>query len=228
MYDLSPLPYSPDALSPVISGETMRTHHGKHHKRYVDVTNELLAGSDGQPLEEVVAKAGRDAARKLYNNAAQAWNHGFFWSCMTPERSEPSGELARAIERDFGGLAGLRPRFVDEGSNHFASGWAWLVARAGRLEVISTHDAGSFDQMEGAAPILVCDVWEHAYYLDHKNDRKAFLEAWFDTLIDWRFVERQLQVGGGEGAWRYPASPSAKGGAATPRGSATSSVSAEV
>jgi Fe-Mn family superoxide dismutase len=124
---------------------------------------------------------------------------------MTPDGVQPEAGVAEALNRDFGGLDALKARFVDEGANHFASGWAWLIARGGRLEVISTHDAGSFDAFEGATPLLVCDVWEHAYYLDYKNDRKSFVEAWFDRLIDWRFVERQWQAAAsGDLGWRYP------------------------
>ena len=205
MYVLPSLPYDDDALAPTVSGETLRTHHGKHHKRYVDTTNELLGAGADRPLEDVVQEAGRGGQRKLYNNAAQAWNHAFFWSCMTPDRADPAGAAADAVGRDFGGLEALRARFVDEGANHFASGWAWLIARERRLEVISTHDAGSFDQLEGATPLLVCDVWEHAYYLDYKNDRKSFVEAWFDRVVDWGFVAEQLQAAeAGEPGWRYP------------------------
>ena len=196
MFVLPPLPYDHEALAPLMSGETLRTHHGKHHAKYVEVTNALLAARGERPesLEAVV----RSADGKLYNNAAQAWNHAFFWNCMTPDRAAPSGALAEAIAT-FGGLEALKARFVEEGANHFASGWAWIVARDGSLEVTSTHDAGSFDQLQGA-PVLVCDVWEHAYYLDHKQDRKAFLERWFDELANWEFAGRQLA---GE-AWRYP------------------------
>ena len=205
MYVLPPLPYDPDALAPTISGDTLRTHHGKHHRRYVDAVNELLNGDASRPLEDVVRDAGRDSPGKLYNNAAQAWNHAFFWSCMTPDRAPPSEDLLKVVGRAFDGLEGLRRRFVDEGANHFASGWAWLVARGGRLEVLSTHDAGSFDQLDAARPLLVCDVWEHAYYLDYKNDRQSFVEAWFDKVVDWRFVEAQLQAAqAGEPGWRYP------------------------
>ena len=205
MFTLLPLPYGHEALAPLMSAETLRTHHGKHHAKYVEVLNQLLAekGSEPDALEPVVREAG---AGKLYNNAGQTWNHGFFWHSMTPEGGGgPSGALADAVQRDFGGADALKARFVDEGATHFASGWAWLVARGERLEVVSTHDAGSFDQLDGATPLFVCDVWEHAYYLDHKQDRKGFLEAWFDRLLNWRFAEAQFAAatGGGPG-WTYP------------------------
>ena len=207
MFTLTPLPYDVEALAPLMSAETLRTHHGKHHAKYVEVLNWMLAEAGRTPasLEDVVREAGQGGG-KLYDNAGQAWNHGFFWNSMTAaERAAPSGAMAAAIEGAFGDLDRLKTRFVEEGATHFASGWAWLVARGEALEVVSTHDAGSFDQLEGAAPLLVCDVWEHAYYLDHKQDRKGFLEGWFDQLADWRFAARQLQAAreGGPG-WRYP------------------------
>ncbi|HEX8570614.1 MAG TPA: superoxide dismutase [Caulobacteraceae bacterium] len=207
IFRLIDLPYDEGALAPLMSVETLRTHHGKHHAKYVEVLNKLLAerGGGHGPLEDVVAEAGREGG-KLYNNAGQAWNHGFFWFSMTPERSEPSGALGDAVGRDFGGLDGLKRRFVQEGADHFASGWTWLVARDGRLEVTSTHDAGSFDRLDGATPLAVCDVWEHAYYLDHKQDRKGFLEGWFDRLLDWRFAGEQFgAAAAGRPGWRYPA-----------------------
>jgi len=208
MFVLPDLPYAPDALEPTVSRTTMETHWGKHHRTYVEKTNELAAkaGLADQPLEEVVRAAAerRDSEPKLFNNAGQAWNHGFFWESMTPDRAEPSGELAAAVEQAFGGLEKLKARFVDEGVNHFASGWTWIVHRGDQLEVISTHDADTA-MVRDCTPILVCDVWEHAYYLDYKQDRKGFLQAWFDSVANWRFAERQLQAARGLGqGWRYP------------------------
>ncbi len=125
---------------------------------------------------------------------------------MTPDYAAPSGELAKAIERDFGSLAALKTRLVEEGATHFASGWAWVVAEGGKLSVISTHDADTPILKDGVVPIIVCDVWEHAYYLDHKQDRKGFLEAWFDGLANWSFAESQYAAATGSGAgYRYPA-----------------------
>ena len=206
MFKLPDLPYASDALSPVLSDVQMRTHHDKHHAKYVETLNGLLQQSGETPasLEEVVKQAASGSNRKLFNNAAQAWNHGFFWECMTPQASQPSGELVGAIEAAFGGLDQFKTRFVEEGVNHFASGWAWLVAKGDGLEVISTHDAGT-PVAEGGTPLLVCDVWEHAYYLDHKQDRKGFLEQWFDKLANWRFVEQQYAAAKSGGAgYRYP------------------------
>lgn len=209
MYVLPDLPYPHDALEPTVSATTMQTHHGKHHKAYVDNTNRMAAeeGMADRPLEDVVryAAENRQAKPKLFNNAGQAWNHGFFWESMTDRRSDPDGDFAKAVDDAFGGMDQLRSRFVDEGVGHFASGWVWIVARGGKLEVISTHD-GDTALVHDGTPVLVCDLWEHAYYLDYKQDRKGFLEKWFDTVANWSFAAKQLSAarGGGEG-YRYPA-----------------------
>ena len=204
MFKLPPLPYEYDALEPAISAETLEFHHDKHHKTYVDKTNQLLKeeGKTASTLEEVV----KSAKGKLLNNAAQAWNHAFFWESMTGERAAPAGKLAEAITSAYGDLAGLKKAFVEEGANHFASGWAWIVAdESGQLKVISTHDADT-PIAHGQTPILVCDVWEHAYYLDYQNDRKSFIEEWFDKVANWRFAENQLRALMGQGElFRYPA-----------------------
>jgi Fe-Mn family superoxide dismutase len=204
MFVLPDLPYAADALEPVISARTLGVHHGKHHKTYVDTLNTLLADADAKPvsLEAVVREAPAD---KLFNNAAQAWNHGFFWVCMAAEPQAPADDLAAAIDRDFDDLKGLRTAFVAEGVAHFGSGWVWLVAEGGVLKVISTHDAKDPLPRDGVTPLLVCDLWEHAYYLDHQNDRKGFLEAWFDRLPNWALAASQLAAARGEGdPWRYP------------------------
>jgi Fe-Mn family superoxide dismutase len=211
MFKLPELPYPYESMSPIISADTFHAHHDKHHAKYVDTMNSLLEGRPeaNGPLEAVVRAAAANGEGKLYNNAAQSWNHAFFWDAMTPGGGQPSDGLRDAADRAFGGWDTLRERFVAEGVNHFASGWAWLVARNGALEILSTHDAGSFDQFHGATPLIVCDVWEHAYYLDHKQDRKGFLEQWFDGVADWSFAERQLRAAQGEGAaWTFPVSAS--------------------
>jgi Fe-Mn family superoxide dismutase len=208
MFALPDLPYDHAALEPVISRATMHLHHEKHHKAYVDNLNKLLEEQGRSPasLEEVIREAAGDAkARKLFNNAAQAWNHTFFWSAMTPRREAPEGELAQAIAAGFGDLAGLKAAFVEEGAGHFASGWVWLAAEGETLKVLSTHDADDLLVRQGLAPLLVCDLWEHAYYLDHKNDRKAFLGAWFDALPNWAFAGSQYAAARGTGdLWRHP------------------------
>src|SRR5215218_9228575 len=194
MFILPKLPYDYAALEPAISADTMHTHHDKHHKAYVDKTNELApkAGLDGRALEEVVREARRTGDTKLFNNAAQAWNHAFFWECMTPDRAPPAGALNAAITQAFGGFDAFKNAFVEEGFNHFASGWAWLVTGSEGLKVISTHDAEDTLIRDGLFPLLVCDLWEHAYYLDYQNDRKAFLERWGNETANWDFAARQL------------------------------------
>ena len=207
MFKLPDLPYAYDALQPAMSAETLRFHHDKHHAAYVKTTNELVEkeGLSGRSLEEVVREAKQGGKSKLFNNAAQAWNHAFFWNCMTPGGAKPSGDLEQAISRAFGGLDQLKQKFVTEGAGHFASGWVWIVAEGEGLKVISTHDAGNTLEHPGAIPILVCDLWEHAYYVDYRNDRKGFLEKWFDALPDWDFAAHQLAAARGQGeSWRFP------------------------
>jgi Fe-Mn family superoxide dismutase len=209
MFVLPDLPYAYDALEPVISDRTMHFHHDKHHATYVKTLNELLekAGKSPNSLEEVIQQAAKNGEKKLFNNAAQAWNHAFFWDAMTPTRQQPSGDLEAAIKAAFGDLAALKTAFVTEGIGHFGSGWVWLTAdKSGALKVISTHDAEDTVTHADVTPLLVCDLWEHAYYLDHQNDRKGFLEAWFDTLAHWEFAGYQYAAARGAGeAWRYPA-----------------------
>ena len=209
MFDLPDLPYAYDALQPAISDRTMRIHHDQHHKAYVETTNTLLKDAKAAPdsLEAAIREAKAAGNLKLFNNAAQAWNHAFFWNAMSPGAEQPSGELAAAIDGAFGSLAGLKQKFVAAGVAQFGSGWAWLTAnREGQLRIVTTHDAGEPIEDGGALPILVCDVWEHAYYLDHQNDRKGFLEAWFDALPNWSFAAAQFASARGQGQpWRYPA-----------------------
>lgn len=206
MFVLPDLPYSYAALGRVISEAALRVHHDKHHARYVAVTNDLLsqAGAAYRPLEDVMNLALRRADRKLFNNAAQAWNHAFFWDCMTPDPTPPGGDLAEAISVQFGGLDALRDLFLSEGAAHFGSGWVWLVAEDDKLAVRSTHDAAC-PITEGQTPLLVCDVWEHAYYLDYQNDRAAFLRAWWEKAANWPFAEAQHRAARrGESGWRFP------------------------
>jgi Fe-Mn family superoxide dismutase len=214
MYQLPPLPYDEDALEPTISAETLRFHHDKHHRAYVDKTNKLAkaAGLDGRPLEEVVREAKKGGDKKLFNNGAQAWNHAFFWQCMTPETALPSGALAQAIDKAFGSLNEFKTAFAEQGAEHFGSGWVWLVTGAEGLSVITTHDADDVLAREGVFPLLVCDLWEHAYYLDYQNDRPGFLAAWLDKAANWAFAERQLAAANGQGAgFRYPAPTAGEG-----------------
>jgi superoxide dismutase, Fe-Mn family len=208
MYQLPSLPYEAGALAPVIGIETMRTHHAKHHARYVSVTNELVGGAAAtRPLEDVIADARVRGDRKLFNNAAQAWNHAFYWLSMAPVATTPSGPLHRAIEAAFGNVTALKEKFVAAGAAQFGSGWVWLIATDGAVEIRASHDAEQpwLDAGRGL-PLLVCDVWEHSYYLDYKNERDRFLGAWFDRLANWDFAAAQFESAAASGgrAYRYP------------------------
>jgi Fe-Mn family superoxide dismutase len=209
MFILPALPYAYDALTPTLSANTLHFHHDKHHATYVKTLNQILdaAGQTPDSLEDVIRSSGKADNAKLFNNAAQAWNHAFFWESMSPERQKPDGDLAAAIKAAFGDLGSLKEAFTKAGAEHFGSGWAWLIAtHDGTLKVISTHDAHDTVSDEAVTPLLVCDVWEHAYYLDYQNDRRGFLEAWFDGVANWRFAGSQFQAAtSGRGAWRYPA-----------------------
>jgi Fe-Mn family superoxide dismutase len=157
------------------------------------------------PVEEIIRRAAASPAnRKLYNNAAQAWNHAFFWNCMTPNAVQPTGAVAQALTSEFGGLDGARKQFVEEGVAHFGSGWVWLAVRGGRPCIFSTHDADNVVTRDVTA-LLVCDLWEHAYYLDHTNDREGFLEAWWDELANWDFAAQQFTAASAAApGWVYP------------------------
>lgn len=211
MFSLPDLPYGYDALEPSISKRTLHFHHDKHHRAYVTKVNDLLdkAGKSPASLEEAISGAERDAehGRNLFNNAAQAWNHGFFWQCMTPQAGKPEGALAAAIREAFGDIGKLGELMVERGETHFGSGWVWLTARLdGKLEVESTHDAHDMVTERSKTPMLVCDLWEHAYYLDYQNDRKRFLKTWFEALPNWPFAARQFAAATDGGrAWCYPA-----------------------
>lgn len=199
---LMPLPYATDALAPAISADTLETHHGQHHKAYVDKTNAAIAGGPlaDAPLERIVAEA-RGGNPGLFNNAAQSWNHGFYWASLAPKASQPSGDLAAAIERSFGSTDQLLEELAARGASHFASGWVWLASDNGALTVEETHDADTLAD-RGPIPLLVIDLWEHAYYLDRKSVRPDYLTAVLGALINWDFAAENL---GREGRWTYPA-----------------------
>lgn len=210
MFNLPPLPFDAGALEPHVSRTTMETHHGKHHAAYIKKTNAFLAERADAPttLEEAVRLAVREKDKKLFNNAAQSWNHGFFWQSLTPtSQGEPQGDLRSALEKSFGSLDGFREEAKSKGEGHFASGWLWLVAdRSGAVQLTDLHDADTPIVDAAVTPLLVCDLWEHAYYLDYKNERGRFLDAFLTKLANWRFAEAQYAAAknGGEGAWRFP------------------------
>ena len=199
---LSPLPYAPDALAPAISAETLQTHHGKHHKAYVDKTNAALEGGElsAASLEEVIETARANGNDKLFNNAAQAWNHGFYWHSLSPQSQEPQGELAAAIGQSFGSLDALKQELARQGADHFASGWVWLAEAEGKLVVVQTHDAETMAD-GGRNPLLVIDLWEHAYYLDHKNVRPEYLSQVIDKHLNWQFAVENWDR---KSRWIYP------------------------
>ncbi len=193
-FALPELPYSPEALAPHMSAETLAFHHGKHHKAYVDKTNGMLAekGLEGRRLSEVIREAKARGDKGLFNNSAQIWNHSFFWQCLTPEKQSPTGRLAEMIASSFGTTENLVTKLKEEAANHFASGWGWLVLDGDRLGIGSLHDADTPLAHEGMVPLLTLDVWEHAYYIDYRNARPAYLDAVTANLINWDFVAQNL------------------------------------
>lgn len=192
-FSLPPLPYAQDALAPVISAETLKLHHGKHHKKYIDTMNQLLEKeppgdtSAAPSLEDVV----RAAKGKLFNNAAQAWNHDFYWHSLSPKRRRPSGALLHRLEKDFGSYEGFAGRFAAAANGQFGSGWAWLVDRDGKLEVMATANADT-PIAHGIPCLLAVDVWEHAYYVDYHNERERYVSAILERL-NWEFAEKNLE-----------------------------------
>jgi Fe-Mn family superoxide dismutase len=192
-FALPELPYEESALEPLISARTLSFHHGKHHASYVAKLNQLIEGSvyAGRPLDEVVRRsAGDPAAKMVFNNAAQAWNHDFYWRSMRPKGGgAPGGALRGAIDRDFGGVSEFHTAFAKAAAGEFGSGWAWLVVdKGGALKIAATDDADT-PIVRGERPLLTIDVWEHAYYLDYQNRRADYIAAWLDNLISWEFAE---------------------------------------
>jgi superoxide dismutase, Fe-Mn family len=195
-FELPSLPFPNSALEPYVSAKTLDFHHGKHHKTYVDTLNRLIEGKpeEKKSLEEIIVATHHDDAKTtVFNNAAQVWNHTFFWHCMAKGGGgEPEGEVKKAIDHDFGSYEKFAKEFKDAGTMQFGSGWAWLVFDAGKLKVIKTANAVN-PVAGGAAALLTCDVWEHAYYLDYQNRRADFVQAFLDHLINWEFVARNLE-----------------------------------
>jgi len=187
--ELAPLPWAKDALEPAISAETIEYHYGKHHRAYVDKLNAHVAGTprEGQSLQALIL--GAEGA--VFNNAAQVWNHDFYWKCLTPDAAQPVGNLSTALKSSFGSIDAFREAFAKSALNNFGSGWTWLVLkRDNTLDIVNTDDADN-PLRAGHAPLLTIDVWEHAYYLDYRNDRAAYLEAVWQR-INWDFVAGNL------------------------------------
>ncbi|MDD4528692.1 MAG: superoxide dismutase [Bacteroidales bacterium] len=186
-FTLPVFPYAQDALEPHISKTTIEFHYGKHHQTYVDNLNKLIVGTEfeNSNLEEIVMKS----SGGIFNNAAQVWNHTFYWNCLTPKSPlKPEGKLLEAIEKEFGSFDQFKEKFTNAAVTLFGSGWAWLVKTPeGKLEIIQTSNAENPIRQE-KTPLLVCDVWEHAYYIDKQNRRPAYLES-FWNLVDWKKVE---------------------------------------
>jgi Fe-Mn family superoxide dismutase len=198
-FELPPLPYDYDALEPTIDAETMRFHHDKHHKAYTDKLNEGVdkdTGLQGKSIEDILGMISTQPPL-VRNNGGGYWNHDFFWKTMKKGGGTPSGKLAEAIERDFGGLDKLKEEFNGKGAGQFGSGWAWLIADAsGKLKVTSTpnQDNPLMDAVaDRGTPLLGNDVWEHAYYLTYRNDRAAYLKAWWD-VVDWDMVAQRYDA----------------------------------
>jgi Fe-Mn family superoxide dismutase len=191
---LAPLPYDNDALEPNISKETLDYHYGKHHQGYVDKLNKLINGTpfENLELEEIIERARGEAMTDILNNAQQAWNHTFFWNSLSPNGGQrPNGRIAQMVDNEFGSIDKFKKQFRDAAAGLFGSGWVWLCEQAGSLKIISTRNA---DSPIGTAmtPLLVLDVWEHAYYLDTRNDRGEYINRYLEKMINWDFAASNL------------------------------------
>lgn len=190
-FTLPPLPYAMDALAPHISKETLEYHYGKHHSTYVTNLNKLVADTDfaTMSLEEVIKKS----SGGIFNNAAQVWNHTFYWNCLSPNGGgEPTGKLADAINKAFGSFAAFKEQFTQAAISTFGSGWAWLVEdKSNHLKIISTSNAG-LPMTDDLKALMTCDVWEHAYYIDYRNSRPNYMNAFWE-LVNWDFVANNLR-----------------------------------
>ena len=195
-FTLPDLPYAKDALAPHISSETLDFHHGKHHAAYVKNLNGMVEGTDlaSKSLEDVIrATAGVADKAGVFNNAAQIWNHTFYWQSMRPNGGgAPAGPLAEMIDRDFGSFDAFKDAFAKAGATQFGSGWAWLVYANGKLEVRKTLNAETPLTEAGVTPLLTMDVWEHAYYLDFQNRRPDYISTFLDHLVNWEFASENL------------------------------------
>jgi Fe-Mn family superoxide dismutase len=193
IHKLPPLPYPMEALEPHISSETLEYHHGKHHRAYVEKLNQLIRGTpfENASLEEIVRKS----SDQIFNNGSQTWNHNFYWQCLSPDGGgAPGGELSKMIDAAFGDFEAFRQKFSESAETKFGSGWTWLVRGGdGSLEIVNASNADN-PLRSGKTPLLACDVWEHAYYIDYRNARKDYVEA-FWNLVNWEFVTRNCEAG---------------------------------
>lgn len=198
-FTLPDMPYAPSALEPHITANTLSFHHGKHHNAYVTKLNELVAGSDMESasLEDIMKRTAGDSSKApIFNNAAQVWNHTFYWHSMTPNGGgEPTGALADKIAEDFGSFDAFKKEFHAAGMGQFGSGWAWLVLDGGKLKVTKTPNADC-PLVHGQTPLLTADVWEHAYYLDYQNRRPDYLNTFLDSLVNWEFAAKNFADAG--------------------------------
>lgn len=197
-FQLPELPFAKDALGKYMSAETLDYHHGKHHNAYVQKTNDMIAehGLEDASLTDVIQHAHDRQKSGLFNNAAQIWNHSFFWQCLAPAGStSPTGKLKTMIDSDFGSQDSLLEALQAESAGHFGSGWGWLILNNGKLEVTSLHDADT-PQVHGMTPLLTLDVWEHAYYIDYRNARPDYLKSVLHNIINWDFVGQNLDGDG--------------------------------
>lgn len=194
-FELPALPYKDDALAPIISANTIGFHYGKHHKGYVDKLNELAKGTEFEslPLEQVVLRSWKKKNTAIFNNAAQIWNHNFYWNSMRPNGGgKPSGKLADAINASFGDFDKFKKALSETTISQFGTGWGWLVSdKKGKLSIVKTEDA-ELPLTQGLKPLLTIDVWEHAYYLDYQNKRAAYVDAVIDKLLNWEFAAKNL------------------------------------
>ncbi|MEI7811653.1 MAG: superoxide dismutase [Ignavibacteria bacterium] len=192
---LPELPFAKDALEPFISAKTLEFHYGRHHNAYVVNTNKLTEGTElaDADLETIIKTAAGDASKAgLFNNAAQVWNHTFYWNCLKKDGGRPTGAIAEKINADFGSYEKFVEEFKNAGATQFGSGWAWLVLKDGKLQIIKTPNADT-PIAHGVTPLLTVDVWEHAYYLDYQNRRPDYLTTFVDSLINWDFVNSRLK-----------------------------------
>jgi len=195
VFSLPPLPYAEDALAPHISSDTVRFHYGKHHKGYIDKLNQAIQGTSfvGLPLPEIIKQsAGRNEFRGIFNNAAQVWNHTFYWQSLKPKSGPPEDRMAQKIVTQFGGIEPFKKEFAAAAGNQFGSGWAWLAQSGdGSLSIVTTANAEN-PLTRDLIPLFTLDVWEHAYYLDYQNRRGDYLTACLDHLINWEFAAANL------------------------------------